>query len=231
MPLAAARQATTRHGRPTRTRRQPGLPSSRTRAVDPELERRSVPATSLECARPRVTLLPHRPPARYPVIIVSPSSRCCPTLRRPQPSSLLPLTRPVLPLGEHATARRARVKLPLLLRPPPAELRLPICVAQRRSTLPLHSPSLTKPSQAAPVPERRHRPAIGAAARAHRGAPTSGTPRSQLNPGTGPPRRGEALRPGLAHPHRRRAPPSRTEPPPAAKPPPPPLLDPNRPPR
>src|SRR6185437_13556757 len=68
----------------------------------------------------------------------------------------------------------------------------------------------------APVPERRCRPAIAAAARAHRGAPTFGAPRSQLNPETGPPRHGVALRPGLAHPHRRRAPPSRTEPLPAA---------------
>jgi hypothetical protein len=92
------------------------------------------------------------------------STQLAPSRRRYGAPTLLaaPLSRPLLPLGEHVTATPHAPSLLYYYTPSCRALPLPICFAKRRSTLPLHSPSLTKPSRAVPGPERRRRPAIAA---------------------------------------------------------------------
>ena len=97
MPPAAARQASTRHRRTMRTRRQPGLPSSRTRAVDPELERRSVSchraSTSPLLLAALLIMAFHDELAARSVSSL---------LRHPNPLLAASLPRPFLPLDDHS---------------------------------------------------------------------------------------------------------------------------------
>jgi hypothetical protein len=162
MPSRLARMAA--HSMPSRLARMAA--ADLTRLLPRTRPRCSAPfaAPSRALRRPVALRSRHRPRTcshSWPSMM---STQLAPSRRRCGAPTLLaaPLSRPLLPLSEHVTATPRAPSLLYYYTPSCRALPLPICFAKRRSTLPLHSPSLTKPSRAVPVPERRRRPAIAA---------------------------------------------------------------------